>query len=432
MLFLGGLFLLGGQQSLIAQTANSLAKQATKDHASARYADAVWKLVNALNKKPTHDKAIDQMSRSFPAAIKQAESNIDRLKTSSATFSGPQTVNQREQVYTSYEALIHLIDAVRNLPEVKGKKSKKTLDFQYPSYQEEVREAQQQIASAKSDAAKMMYERGKRLMDQGGVDNNKSAAKSFKQAMEYVPGYQDASMLYAEARKAGTTRIAIIPFENISGKDHFGAIGQLITDEVIGSMLNNSASMEFVEIINRDQLEILLAEQNLGSSGRIQEGSAAEVGKVLGVHKIITGKITQIMTKTGPVTNRRYQVSKNVVIRKEKYLNDKGKERYRNIYGDVLANITAFQQSSSATIVGSYKLLDSQTGRLLDSKAFNETYTFDQSWGEGTGDERALGSTETSLLGRKQQAPPSDEEMVNSARQRVVNSVSQGVMSYVR
>lgn len=46
-------------------------------------------------------------------------------------------------------------------------------------------------------------------------------------------------------------------------------------------------------VIERSQIEAVLAEQNFGASGRIEPSSAAEIGRILGVDAIIIGTITQ-------------------------------------------------------------------------------------------------------------------------------------------
>lgn len=46
-------------------------------------------------------------------------------------------------------------------------------------------------------------------------------------------------------------------------------------------------------VVERSEIETILAEQNLGASGRISSSTAAEIGKILGVRAVIIGSVTQ-------------------------------------------------------------------------------------------------------------------------------------------
>ena len=50
--------------------------------------------------------------------------------------------------------------------------------------------------------------------------------------------------------------------------------------------------------MERSQLDAILAEQNLGQSGRVNPSQAAEIGRILGVQLILTGSITKFSVDT--------------------------------------------------------------------------------------------------------------------------------------
>ena len=54
-------------------------------------------------------------------------------------------------------------------------------------------------------------------------------------------------------------------------------------------------------LVERSQLDAVLAERNLGQSGRVNPNQAAEIGRLLGVQLILTGSTTKcsIDTKGG-------------------------------------------------------------------------------------------------------------------------------------
>jgi len=90
-------------------------------------------------------------------------------------------------------------------------------------------------------------------------------------------------------------RIAIINFEDKAGYGH--NVGQGVSDMLVTSMVE---SEKFV-VIEREELDEILKEQGLGQSGLVTPQSAAKVGQLLGIQRIITGSITEFGSKKNKV-----------------------------------------------------------------------------------------------------------------------------------
>jgi curli biogenesis system outer membrane secretion channel CsgG len=58
-------------------------------------------------------------------------------------------------------------------------------------------------------------------------------------------------------------------------------------------LVNRLVQTGTYSVIERSQLEAILKEQDLGASGRVDAGTAAEIGRILGVQAVIIGSITQ-------------------------------------------------------------------------------------------------------------------------------------------
>ena len=85
-------------------------------------------------------------------------------------------------------------------------------------------------------------------------------------------------------------RLAVMDFGNGSGWDNWGErLGAAAADELVTQLV---MSDEFT-VVERDRLQAILAEQELGMSGAVEPSTAARVGELLGVQAILTGSITQ-------------------------------------------------------------------------------------------------------------------------------------------
>ena len=396
-----------------------------------RFDDAVINAVNSLYDKPEKNtKAQEVLELAFPRFINDYEDKIAMLKASSNSYSSDQTVSQRREIVTRYETLIKYNNDVKNLPPSAFRMKRRNIELEYKEYYNELAEAKKNLERGKEDAAESHYQEALRLMSAGGIDNNKSAAKELKKALGYVAGYRDAAQKYEEARIAGTTRVAIIPFENKSGRSNYGAVGEYITDQVISSLFDDKDAMEFLEIIDREQLEVVLNEQKLGASGVLDDNTLVELGKVLGVQEILTGRITQIISDREKVTSENQQVKNTVKVKVGEKKNADGKTEavYRD--KEVNAIVTLHNKTAGARMSGSYKILDVQTARLLETEAFSQSYEFEHEWGTFRGDERALSSRYRRLVQVREKNPLSDGERINYVATKLASDLAIKLKEY--
>lgn len=85
-------------------------------------------------------------------------------------------------------------------------------------------------------------------------------------------------------------RIAVMNFENNSTWHYWGDnLGAATADELVTQLFKTG---QFT-VIERSQIDTILAEQNFGQSGRVNASQAADIGKILGVQVIVTGSITK-------------------------------------------------------------------------------------------------------------------------------------------
>jgi curli biogenesis system outer membrane secretion channel CsgG len=90
-------------------------------------------------------------------------------------------------------------------------------------------------------------------------------------------------------------RVAVINFEDRSGYGH--NIGRGVADMLVTSLVE---SEKFI-VIERAELDEILKEQGLGQTGLVTPQSAAKVGQLLGLQRIITGSITEFGSKQDKV-----------------------------------------------------------------------------------------------------------------------------------
>src|SRR5260370_11842278 len=99
-----------------------------------------------------------------------------------------------------------------------------------------------------------------------------------------------AATLGAQGRGADTRPgIAVLAFDNSGSygqaKENFDALEKGIAGMLISELAANPAA----RVVEREQIEKLLAEQHLGATGKVTPETAAKIGKLVGARYVITG-----------------------------------------------------------------------------------------------------------------------------------------------
>jgi len=83
-------------------------------------------------------------------------------------------------------------------------------------------------------------------------------------------------------------RVAVMDFEN---KSQYGGwqLGQGASDILTTELVKANK----FNVMEREKLSVIIKEQNLGTSGRLDTSTVARIGKIIGVEYIITGSITE-------------------------------------------------------------------------------------------------------------------------------------------
>ncbi len=113
----------------------------------------------------------------------------------------------------------------------------------------------------------------------------------------FVPALLSLALLGSIGRELGAqgrgqdTRpgIAVLPFDNSGSygqdKENFDALQKGIAGMLISELAANPAA----RVVEREEIEKLLAEQSLGASGKVTPETAAKIGKLVGARYVIAG-----------------------------------------------------------------------------------------------------------------------------------------------
>ncbi len=98
------------------------------------------------------------------------------------------------------------------------------------------------------------------------------------------------ALLVAQQRGQDTRPgIAVLPFNNGGsygqGKEDFDALERGIAGMMISELAQNAAA----RVVERQEIQRLVDEQNLGAQGRVEGNTAAKIGKLVGARYMVMG-----------------------------------------------------------------------------------------------------------------------------------------------
>jgi len=109
-----------------------------------------------------------------------------------------------------------------------------------------------------------------------------------------------AILVPLQLQAQGKIRVAIWDFENHAEQSwwFWNDLGPAARNHIDTAFAENEVLSEKFSVIEREKLDMVLKEQGLGASGALDQQTAAQVGKVLGIKYIITGGIDKFAINT--------------------------------------------------------------------------------------------------------------------------------------
>jgi TolB-like protein len=390
-----------------------LYKKANARFEQGDYDAATYLAAESLSLKPDYAKAQGILGQAYPRATQAHLDRISQLKLSDDDSNWVEIVHE-------YEALKSLHSAVRTLPPLRNPDSGQRISFDLRDYSAE-------LSQARSNAAEYYYQKA---IHQSRMDNSrasqKEAAGYFKTALSFVADYKDCRTRYETVRQKAITRIAILPFEDKSGShDRYGAMADILADQIISRILQDQDNTEFLEIITRAQMDQLMQEQQLSASGLVDESSAARIGVLLGAQEILSGKILQVNYVPPRISTMELSETTNIEV--EDQIDVRSEEK------EVSCLMHKYTKTASLQILASYTVVDVSTGRINTQESFKATQTFEQSWGKIiSGDSRALKPAQKALTNKSEPQAPTAKTMVNDALDQLSRDVVAHFFSYLK
>lgn len=361
---------------------------------------AVKFAVQTLREDPGHAEALDFLSRELPGIYDNHYARAQRAEGA----------NDWDQAFMLYEDILAMSDAVAGLPPQRHEDTDQLVTLP-------TRDVEREFRNARGHAAEKHYQAGLSFEEQGMA---KDAAKEFSRSLDYIADYKEARRRYERNRQAAVMRIAVMPFDNLSGKDWYGAIGTVVADRIISEAMENPKNMEFLEFVTREKIGELINELKFEQSEFVDPATAARIGKLLGIHAFVFGKITSVVTDYPPDVVATYKDEDEV---------SQGKDKPKR---KVSATVTSITRRATAKLNTSYQIIDVERGTIVKSGNVPRLEIVEIVFGKYRGDKEALSYRSRQLCAVPEAYPPPDDELVNRAAEQAARDLAREIAGYFR
>jgi tetratricopeptide (TPR) repeat protein len=237
----------------------------------------------------------------------------------------------------------------------------------------------------------------------------KDATKAYRYALALDPTNVDARRLYKQQKAEATQRVAILPFK--CEDEGFSNQAKRMSDRMVAKAI--AGQPEFLQFIDRNNLADLLDEHDLNASGLVDMGSAAETGKLLGLHAIVYGTLRFECSDTGWEETP----GENTIVLTQK------DEQGNPVEVEAGAKWVVFSRTTRARALAGYQVVSVETGEIMAAQDTLDQNSVDEVRYAQlvSGDEKAVPADVRDLLNAQARDPQDPNAMIDG----LVNPLSE-------
>lgn len=359
---------------------NRLTKKAAKLENANAYAQAAGLYARAVKKKPSYIQAKNGLNRT---SLKVLNDKVD-LFSKKLAFNNKEEAVEHYLDAEKYQQYISSLGVKHSIP---SHITEKYIDIKNEVIEQWYAEGTKFFEAKNYQAAENLFSKILRLVpNYKNAHNLLNAAqleplyingtlafngKRFREAYYYFidivnqdAQYKNSQFLLDESLKLGKVTVALLPFYNTTRSRN---VSQKFSAYLLTSLTNSPDP--FIQVVDRENIDLILQEQEFGLSGIIDEASAVKMGKLLGAKVAVTGKILEYRPQRGALGKTKIDAFEKYTATKtdpESGLTTKVTDYRPTSY-------IAYTQENKVFMSVQYQLISLETGIVLGSEIINQT-----------------------------------------------------------
>jgi len=357
-------------------------KSAEKLYSQGRYDEAVEAAAKKLSKKPGDASLQQLIQEAYRYAVNDHESRIRDLSNGSSAL-------RWEKIYGEYVDLQRLYNSIRGNTAV----FELVQPTDYSSY----------IATYKEEAGNARFERGMQMMEQNTKKGFRDAYAEFQKALNLKPGDLAIRQKMDEAYANAVTNVVIQPLTRYGFQYSNYAFDYNNFNYNLLRYLDNNSSGRFLDFFSPSE----------ASANRMRVDNYVD----LHFNDVNIGRYRDQRSVR--------EVSKQIVAKEIVYSKDSVVKEYIT----VRAKVTTTTRTMNANGLLQATVRD-YNNRYIWSDTYNGEYRWVTTFASFTGDERALSEEDKRQINRREEWPPSNDDIIRFIMNEVQNKTQTGLANY--
>lgn len=267
-----------------------------------------------------------------------------------------------------------------------------------------------EVATKKSAAAHYLY--GKQLFTEGQF---REALDQFEACLSYIPGYRDAEEWVQRAYDEAVQYVAIFPFLNRSESP---IDGYQITSDILLQVTNRD--LKFVDFMPHPETVSLLSKLTSNRYGRFSETDLLSLADEEGLDAFVWGTIHDVDARDFQEKFKEYGHDRVVTVQ-DSTGNDV--EQTETIY------YREYTRKREVRVRVAFRILATETGRILEQKRYNETINDVANWVAYQGSIYDLPESKRALLDAPRDPRPVPE-LANQLLASIAHQIAHDVIRF--
>ncbi len=252
----------------------------------------------------------------------------------------------------------------------------------------------------------------------------KEAAKEFKITQTFAANYQDSAARYAQNREKAMQKVVVLSFDDPAG-DAAPGIGEGITSGIANAVRRSTDMQEFMKLVTTEEFQLEAQKMGLQVPSNLDAASAAALGKQVGVHAIVVGDVTSVITTYPSDITQSFSRSGTIT----KYVTH-ADGTVTSYEVPVYASVTYFERAAEATVSANFRIVDVATASIVKDGQYTGRQVEAFKWARYSGDEAALTSQDSTLARQPEGRPKPRSENIAIAARQVVENFSGDISMY--
>lgn len=361
------------------------------------YDAAIQKSVKQLMKKPSDQKEIETLDRSYRIANERDLERIKYLKMEN-------NPGNWDEILGRFSSLKNRQTLVRTvLPLQQGNR---TINYEYVDYDREMIEA-------KLNAAEYFYSNAQKIMRNGDKESFRQANYELRKVKEYMGAYEDVDALLAETREKGMSRALIMM------KNHTYLKFPPEYEQELMAISPVDLNSEWVEYHTRDLDETIDYDYHVYVNMNMINVAPDQVKES---DRLVTRKVED---------GFEYVMDARGNVMKDSLGNDIRIPKYKTLSCSVIET----HQQKSVVVQGDVEIIQLNPTRVLRKDPIGAESLFEHFSARAIGDVNALGDQDREMIKSEPLPFPNDFEMVYRGTEMLklaIREILQRNRSYIR